>query len=180
MALIKDAQNAEPDIISLMKDHPLDRKQANPQEQAAYNRVVLAGMKILYDPATHPGIMAMLHAGQMAPANTVARVVALIIEQMDKISKNTIPTEVVLPASSELLMDVGQLAEKAGIFQFPVPVAFKAMQALVVALAQYFGVSLQAIQGLVNQANPDALKKLVPALQKLDGVTPGFNQPVLH
>ncbi len=180
MPLIKDAQNAEPDILALMKDHPLKRQPASPQAQAAYDRVVLAGMKILYDPATNPHILAMLRAGQIAPAQTVARVVVLIIEQMDKISKNTMPTEVVLPAASELLMDVGQLAEKAGIFPFPLQVAFKAMQGLVIGLAQYFGVSLQEIQGLVHQANPEVLKKLVPAMQKLDGVTPGVNQPVLH
>ncbi len=178
MALIKDAQNAEPDILGMMKNSPIPRKPASPQQQQAYDRLVLAGMKILYDPHTNGPIMQMLNAGKIAPGQTVGRVVVLLIEQMDKVSKNTIPTEVVLPAASELLMDVGHLAQTAGIFQFGLPVAFKAMQVMVIALAQYFGVSLGAIQGLVKQANPQSLQKLVPALQRLDGVQP--TSPTLH
>lgn len=93
------------------------REQASPQEQEAYDRVVAAGMKVMYDKNLHAKIMQMLQAGADNPPQALAQVVALIITQLGAKAKGQIPPGVILPAAEELMALAAEDAQKAGFFK---------------------------------------------------------------
>jgi hypothetical protein len=135
--------------------------QPTPQEQNAYERVVMAGMKVLYDNSTHPGIMNMLTKSASDPAKALADTVSMIMLQLDKKSGGKIPEMVILPAAAELLGDVAELASKAGVFTVDENTATKAMQLMVMSLAENYGVQPEDVQALMQSFPPDEIKGMV-------------------
>lgn len=86
-------------------------QQADPKSQDAYDKIVTAGLKILYDDATHQQIVAMLKS-EANPVDKLVHAVMILIEGINDASKDMMPKQVVPAASLELLMLVAELASK--------------------------------------------------------------------
>jgi hypothetical protein len=129
-----------------------------PQEQQAYEKVVLAGMKVLYDKSTHAGIVNMLRSGD--PAEAIANVVTTVMAQLDKKSGGKIPETVILPAAAEILEDTAQLAGKIGI-QVDERVTGQAMQRMVMGLAEEYGVTPEEVQEIMQAIPKEEVQKMV-------------------
>lgn len=138
---------------------------ATPEEQAAYERVVLAGMKVLYSQETHQNIVQML--GQGEPAEAMATAVTIVMSQLDERSGGKIPEVVIFPAAAELLGQVAEIAEAAKVAQVDDRVVARAMQILVVKLADQYGIDPADAQALVQSVEPEQLQQIVAEQQQI-------------
>ena len=115
------------------------QNQAAPEEQDAYERVVLAGMKILYGDGTHESIMKLLDKNKGNPANAMAEATAMIITQIDHKAAGKVPRQVILQAGIELLAMVGELAEKSNKFEADEGIIKEAGEMVIHKLSKHFG-----------------------------------------
>jgi hypothetical protein len=84
-----------------------------PQLKDAYERVVLAGMKIMFDPSTHQMAMKTL-AGDGPIDERLAKGIAALMGTLIKESNGTMPPPVVIPAGIELIAAAGDFLKKSG------------------------------------------------------------------
>lgn len=135
-----------------------------PQLQKAYEKIVLAGMKVMFDPKTHE--MALKELDREGPiedrvANGVTGLMLLLWQE----SNQTMPPQLVVPAATALYMQAADFMKKSGE-----PMTNEQLSAGLIKtisnLLQKFGVDTQKIQQLFSGgADPAA------AMQKA-GVSP--------
>lgn len=135
-----------------------------PAEQDGYSRTVLAGMKVLYDQATHASIVQSLKQGE--PAEALANTVAVIMTQIDQKSGGKIPEAVILPAAAEILELTAEIATTAKVFQADEATVARAMQLLVINLAKQYGVEPGDIQALMQSIDPEQVQQMVAQQQQ--------------
>lgn len=144
-------------------------EQASPEEQAAYEKFVLAAGKVLYSQGTHESIMKMLQQGD--PAEAMAQAVTLIVTQLDKKSGGKVPDSIILPAAAEILGLVAELAEKAKLFTADDRLLARAAQIMVLHLAEQYGVNPKDAQALLQSVNPAELQQIVSQQSQLASQT---------
>lgn len=90
-----------------------------PQFKDAYERVVVAGMKIMFDQSTHAFAMKRVQQGEGSVGqrlgNAVAGLLSLILEK----GKGGIPPQVVVPAGITLLVSAADFMNRSGIEAVP-------------------------------------------------------------
>ncbi len=84
-----------------------------PELQEAYQRVVIAGMKVMFDPSTHALAMKQLQ-GDGPISQRLGRAVAGLLATLFKESNNTMPPQVLVPAGTSLLVRAGDFLKKSG------------------------------------------------------------------
>lgn len=139
---------------------PKGASEATPEEQEAYERVVMAGMKALYDPGSHEQMMALLEKGAADPAKALASVAQTIIGTLDDQSKGTIPETVIIPAAVEILEHTGELADAASLFPVDEAVLNRAGQELLIGLGEQYGVGPEEIQDLLSSFPESSLNEM--------------------
>jgi hypothetical protein len=142
-------------------------KQADPKAQSAYERVVLAGMKVLYNQKTHGAVMNALKSGK--PADALANVVVMIVLGLYKESGGKMPKLVIIPAAAELMMLAAELAEKAGLFKADRSVITSAMMKVIPRIAQEFGATKQDIDAFLKRTDPKVVQKVSAMAQGAAG-----------
>lgn len=141
--------------------------EATPQEQDAYNRVVMAGMKILYeDQDSHDAVMKMLDGGE-APEKDISDTVVMIMSQIDKKSGGKVPQVVIIPAAVELVSLAAELGEKAGIFQADDSVIARAVQMVIIGLCNEYGVSPEEIAQVMKSVDQKQVAQMVQDQRKM-------------
>jgi hypothetical protein len=123
-------------------------QEATPQEQEAFDKVVLAGMKAIYDESAHQNIMNMLKSAE--PADALAQTTITLMLELEKKSNGQIPEAVILPAATELLAELATLGGTAGLFKPEEAMIVKAMQKMVYGLAETYDVSEQEVAELMR------------------------------
>lgn len=167
MALIRDAQKRQQVIPAKSQEINSNSDAVTPEMQKNYDKLVMAGMKVIYDQSTHASIINMLRSGE--PSEALANAVTTIILQLDKQSGGKIPEEIILPSSAELLGDLAELASKAGVFQVSEQIAAKAMQLLIISLGEHYGVDPKDVQQLMQSIPPDQIKAMVSQQSQFAG-----------
>ncbi len=84
-----------------------------PDMQEAYDRVVLAGMKIMFSPETSEMAMNVI-AGDGPIDERLGEGIATLMGTMVKQSNNTMPPQLVIPAGVELLVAAGDYLKQSG------------------------------------------------------------------
>ena len=149
---------------------------ATPQEQDAYERVVLAGLQVLYAEQTHAQIMNMLKGGE-APEKDISDTVALIMSQLDKQSGGKIPQVVIIPAAVELVSATAELGEQAGIFQADQRVLARAVQMVIINLCNEYGVDPAEIQEIMKSLDPQKMQQMVEEQRQMTADGPAAQAP---
>lgn len=137
---------------------------ASAQEQEAFDRVFLAGQKVLYDKSTHAGIVKMLKSAE--PPEALAKAATVIVTQLDEKSRGTIPEAVILPVAAELLGEIAQFAHQAKIMTVDERTIGLAMQQLVISLAEQYGVNPAEVQDLLQAVGQDKAKQIADLQSK--------------
>jgi hypothetical protein len=135
---------------------------ATQEEQAIYERVVIGGMNVLYDDATHKDVMKMLDSAD--PATTLGELVALIISEIDQRNDGRIPDTVILPAAMEIMDAAAELAQTAGLFKVDANMAETAVQILVARLTSVYGIDEDMAKQFLMENVPG--QELMPAGQE--------------
>ena len=136
-------------------------EEATGEEQEAYDRVVLAAIKAMFEEGkTQEGIIQRLKAGSKEPAESIADVSSMIMTQLDQESGGQIPESVILPASIEILEQVSELANGMNIFPVDEAVMNYAAQLMMVKLGEEYGIEQQDIEEIMAGTPPDQLQQI--------------------
>lgn len=95
-------------------------EEASPQEQAQYDEFVNNAFNLIFDEKTMPGIIERLSATE-EPIDDLANTAALVTFRLQDSAQKAgaqIPDEVVFHAGVEILEELANLSEKAGIHEF--------------------------------------------------------------
>lgn len=96
----------------------------NPNDQLAIRRVVMAGMKVMYDPKTWPTFQQGMQKDAPMPQKLAGEASGLVKLLQDK-AQGSIPRQVLLPASTMLMLEIAKFMSDAGIAK-PTPEDIKA------------------------------------------------------
>jgi len=150
---------------------------ANAEEQSIYEKVVMAGMKILFDDEkTRPAVINKLKAQKGNPAQSIADLTIMLMLELDKKSGGKIPETVILPAASELLEQISELAESANLFPVDQAVMNYAAQLMVVGLGKEYGVEPEDIDEIMSSMSTNSLRKIEDEQGNYARKQPGANQ----
>jgi hypothetical protein len=97
--------------------------QASPQEQALYEQTIDNALRIIYSEKTFPQVIQRMKAAVAAstPQEALSGIVAMAMSRVDKSAQENgqqLGRQLVLEAMAEIVADLAQTAEKAGIHQF--------------------------------------------------------------
>lgn len=143
------------------QETPTEETNVSVESQDAYDRVVMAGMKVLFeDEKANSSIVERLKSDDKNPAKSLADTTAMLIIQLDKQSGGKIPEDVILPAAIELLEQTSELADSLGIFPVDEAVMNHAAQLMVVSLGEEYGVSPEDVQALMESTSTEELQQV--------------------
>lgn len=123
-----------------------------PEQQDAVQRIVAAGMKMMYGPNMRDQLRKAINSPDPTP-KVLAENVAGLMLMMDKASKGGLPAQAILPAAVELLGDAADAMVQAGR-----PVSQEdyksAIQMLFVLISHKMGMNEAQIMDTANKALP--------------------------
>jgi hypothetical protein len=129
--------------------------------QAAYQKIVLAGMKIMFSAQTHPFMVQQLsQKGDVV--DHVAQYVAGLLGVMYKQSKGTMPIKAAIPAATALMCEALDFLDKSGKLKITDQVVAQCTKGVAAYVLQKFGVTPQRLaqmkagQGAPAQSAPPA------------------------
>ncbi len=142
-------------------DYTSGSVQATPDEQNAYERVILAGTEMLYADQSHEQILNILKKEAGTPEDAIASVVVLLTTQIDKKSGGTVPEGVLFAAIEEFVEQAGTLANEAGVFAVDEALLNRAGQKTLMLLGDYYDLDEQDVQEFMNMVDPAEAEKYV-------------------
>lgn len=110
---VEDQAEGEAPAGKLTPQAVREKLELPPELKDAYERVVLAGMKVMFDPQTHEMALKALEGEgpvEQRLAQGIAGLMGTLIDQSNK----TMPPQVVIPAGIELLVAAGDYLRESG------------------------------------------------------------------
>lgn len=154
----------------------------DPKLQDAYERVVIAAGKVLYESPTHEQIMQMLTSGPDVEGN-VAEAVTTVLLQLYEKSRGTMPGEVILPAAAEVIGMALELLEAAGVQGADKADPQRIFQMIIQKFIQKGAVDPQEAQEFLDSVPEEERAKMMSDQQKIaaggqePGAQPAAQQP---
>lgn len=134
--------------------------QATPEEQDAYDRAVIAGVKVIFDDATRPAIIKMLQSQTDDPPQGIAQATATVIKILEEHSKGQLPGVIIMDLADEIAGNIMALGEKMGLFKADENMKGQAAQQINILLANAYPPSPEEVNGLVSSKSPEELAKI--------------------
>jgi hypothetical protein len=145
-----------------------------PELQEAYDRVVLAGMKIMFSEKGNKLVVDQLKA-EGPLGQKIGKGVASLVLMVFKISNETVPLEVLIPAGIKLVSEAADFVSKVTEQPVPEPEMGVAMETLIMTLLEKFGVDPAQMEQMLNQFDDTAVDQQLaggapaPAEQPMPG-----------
>ena len=147
--LIQDKM-ARPDGEDLDTEAIKENIKMPPEFQEAYERVVIAGMKVMFSKESHKLMLDELQkegpVGQKLGMG-IAGLMLLLVKE----SNNTIPPEVIIPAGVNLLSRAADFIRKSEIEKITNADIGDAMEVMISTILQKFGVEPEQMAEMLNQ-----------------------------
>ena len=147
--LIQDKM-ARPDAEDLDTEAITENIKMPPELQEAYERVVIAGMKVMFSKESHKLMLDELQkegpVGQKLGMG-IAGLMLLLVKE----SNNTIPPEVIIPAGVNLLSRAADFIRKSEIEKITNADIGDAMEVMISTILQKFGVEPEQMAEMLNQ-----------------------------
>jgi hypothetical protein len=112
--------------------------QLPPELQDAYDRVVAAGMKVLFSKETHASMLEQLEAPGDMPTKLgegIARVIVFLFNE----SNGTMPQEVIVPAGILLVLKAAEFINKSNLGKVSDEEIGTAVEVMIDSLFEQFG-----------------------------------------
>ena len=126
------------------------RNNVPPQMREAYDKVVAAGLKFMFDDSTHKYMREQIEAEGEIDDKLAQGIVGLMKMLMTK-SKGAFPQQLVVPAGIELIMHAADYAAQTGVAEVTPELMGTAIQKFVFALAQEAGLDEQKLMGGIGR-----------------------------
>jgi hypothetical protein len=153
-----------------------EQPNVSPEEQAQYEQWVTNGMQLIYSKQTLPHVMKLLSGGEK-PTEGLANALAMVALRLDESAKEggtEISGDVKLHGAQELLEQLAELAENAGIHEF----SEEELEAAFYLALDIYRSTAQANGTLPVEDLKQDFNELVAADQqgRLDEVLPGISE----
>lgn len=162
-------------IVNQQMARPHGRSEISPQAvresmnmpvhlQNAFDRVIAAGMKLMYDKKTHPLMMQGLDTKPIPQllGEGVVGLMGILSEQ----SNNTIPPEVVIPAGIYLIAEAADFFERSGALAVSSSDIAEATQIYIYMIIQKFGGDPDQMMAKLSQFDPSQLQQMAQQAQQ--------------
>lgn len=147
--IIQD-QMARPEGEELTPEAVSENIKMPPELQEAYDRVVLAGMKIMFSKDSHKLMLKELQkpgpVGQKLGQGIAGLMLILVKE-----SNNSIPPAVLIPAGIQLMMQAVDFMRQTGMEKVTNQDIGDGMELMIMTLMEKFGASPEKVQQMLNQ-----------------------------
>lgn len=135
-----------------------------PDQQEAYQRILIAGMKVLFSQQTHGALVQGLEQSQ-DPIGDVGKGAVGLIMTLFKESKGTMPAKAMIPAGMALLLNALDYVDSTGIAKIGKPELDHATEVFINTLMPKVGLTPDRMQGLMGQiqgvmADPEKMKQM--------------------
>lgn len=136
------------------------------EEQERYSNIVDAGMTVLFkNPESRDAIVQMLKDRKENPGEALAETAMTLLKQMDGQAQasqgDNLPEEMILPVAEELIEQIGEIANAAGIFPVDQNVYGQAAQHFVILAADEYGMEpadAEDLLGTVDEAAQESIR----------------------
>lgn len=147
--IIQD-QMARPEGDELTPEAVNENIKMPPELQEAYDRVVLAGMKIMFSKDSHKLMLKELQkpgpVGQKLGQGIAGLMLILVKE-----SNNSIPPAVLIPAGIQLMMQAVDFMRQTDMEKVTNQDIGDGMELMIMTLMEKFGASPEKVQQMLNQ-----------------------------
>lgn len=122
------------------------------QFHEAFARVVKAGMKVIFSPDTHDDVIELISQNEGNIGEAMGQQIAGLMAMLYQKSNQTMPGEVIVPAGIYLLAEAEEFLESVTGEEITPDVTAVAMQTMIDALMNGFGIDPQKFYGASEQA----------------------------
>ena len=147
--LIQD-EMGRPEGDDLTKESVEENIKMPPELQEAYERVVIAGMKVMFSKESHKVMLKELQReGPMDQrlGKGIAGLMLLLVKE----SNNTIPPEVIIPAGMKLMMEAVDFMRETDLGQPTNAEIGGGMQIMISTILEKFGIAPDKMEQMLNQ-----------------------------
>lgn len=137
----------------------------SPSDMQAYQRVVLAGLKVMFDPSTHNLMLKSLQTSK-DPATAIGVSISALVQGLYRESKNSMPINIAMMAAITLMAHEMDYMEKTMGLQVSADLIANASQATLLHTMERFGISKQKMLAAMQQAHTLAQNPQVAAQMK--------------
>lgn len=120
-----------------------------PELQEAYERVVLAGMKIVFNEKTENILMTQIN-GPGDTGEKLGKGIAGLMLLLFQESNKTIPPAVIIPAGVDLLVQTAEFLKKGNLVEVAPDDVGQGIEVMVSVLLEKFGGNVQKLTELLN------------------------------
>jgi hypothetical protein len=117
----------------------------------AYERLVAAGMTIMFSEKTNKSAVQMMKSGEGTTAQRLGQAIAALLGMLVKESNGTFPPQVLIPAGVELLAQAADFLRKSGLEAINNQVIGDAMDVMITTVLQAGKLDVQKIAGFIEQ-----------------------------
>jgi len=157
MAILQD-QMARPEGDDLNSKTVSENIKVPAEFQEAYERVVIAGMKVMFSKETHKLMLDELQKEGSVGEKLGKGIAGLMLLLVTK-SNNTIPPQIIIPAGVNLISQAGDFMRKSKLENITNADIADAMEIMISAVLDKFGVSPDKINEMVNQYSNENIPK---------------------
>jgi hypothetical protein len=118
-----------------------------PELQEAYDRVVIAGMKVMFSDESHKMML------QFMDEEGPARLMLILFKE----SNETIPPQVIIPAAVQLLMRAADFAKKSGMGEISNKDIAGGIELMIAIILEKFGVDPSQFKQMLDQYDETAV-----------------------
>jgi len=127
-----------------------------PELQEAYDRVVIAGMKIMFSEESHK--MMLQFMDEEGPADEkLGKGIAGLMLILFKESNETIPPQVIIPAAVQLLMRAAEFAKQSGMGEISNKDIAGGIELMIAIILEKFGVDPSQFKQMLDQYDETAV-----------------------
>lgn len=129
--------------------------QLPPDMKAAYDKIIKAGLKVMFDPKTQDQTIEFMR-GEGDMGQKVGEGVAAVMVLLFKESNETMPPQLVIPAGIELVVHAADVARNGGMDMTDNDIA-EAMGVMVETVMKQFGVDPAQLQTANSGLQPQGV-----------------------
>lgn len=156
---------ARPDGEELTPEAVSQNIKMPPELQEAYERVVIAGMKMMFSKETHRIMLKELQ--KKGPiSQRLGQGIAGLMLILFKESNNTMPPQVIIPAGTQLTMEAVDFMRKTGVAKVTNKDIGDALQMMISTIIEKFGGNPGQIEQMANGYDNTAVNQ---AAQQMGG-----------
>jgi hypothetical protein len=121
-----------------------------PELQEAYDRVVIAGMKVMFSEESHKMLLQFMES-EGTPPEKLGKGIAGLMLILFKESNETIPPQVIIPAAVQLLMRAADFAKKSGMEDINNEDIAGGIELMIAIILEKFGVDPTQLKQILDQ-----------------------------